>query len=129
MPAGFPLSRFRLHCGERFRYEYDFTADWNLDIRLEKVLPFDPRCPIPLCTAGRGARHPNIAAELAIIWNAWTGTDIRSRRWPSWLRPCSGSLILEEIVRPSAISMNCVKRWSEWRRMRTSSRSGLSDDK
>jgi hypothetical protein len=24
---GVPLSRFRLHCGERFRYEYDFTAD------------------------------------------------------------------------------------------------------
>ena len=22
-----PLSRFRFHCGERFRYEYDFTAD------------------------------------------------------------------------------------------------------
>jgi hypothetical protein len=22
-----PLSRFRLHCGERFRYEYDFTAE------------------------------------------------------------------------------------------------------
>src|ERR1700741_77316 len=34
-----PLSRFRLHCGERFRYEYDFTADWKLDIRLERVLP------------------------------------------------------------------------------------------
>jgi hypothetical protein len=30
---GVPLSRFRLHCGERFRYEYDFTADWKLDIR------------------------------------------------------------------------------------------------
>ena len=28
-----PLSRFGLHCGERFRYEYDFTADWTLDIR------------------------------------------------------------------------------------------------
>lgn len=53
-----PLSRFRLHCGERFRYEYDFTADWNLDIRLEKVLPFDPRWPIPLCTAGRRAAPP-----------------------------------------------------------------------
>jgi hypothetical protein len=35
-----PLSRFRLQCGERFRYEYDFTADWKLDIRLEGVLPF-----------------------------------------------------------------------------------------
>jgi Plasmid pRiA4b ORF-3-like protein len=50
-----PLSRFRLHCGERFRYEYDFTADWKLDIRLEKLLPFDPGQPIPLCTAGRRA--------------------------------------------------------------------------
>jgi hypothetical protein len=36
---GVPLSRFRLHCGERFRYEYDFTADWKLDIRLERALP------------------------------------------------------------------------------------------
>ncbi len=53
-----PLSRFRLHCGERFRYEYDFTADWKLDIRLEKVLPFDPRSPIPLCTAGKRAAPP-----------------------------------------------------------------------
>jgi hypothetical protein len=25
-----PLSRFRLHCGERFLCEYDFTADWNM---------------------------------------------------------------------------------------------------
>ena len=33
-----PLSRFRLHCGERFRYEYDFMADWKLDIRLERAL-------------------------------------------------------------------------------------------
>jgi len=31
----FLLGRFGLHCGERFRYEYDFTADWTLDIRLE----------------------------------------------------------------------------------------------
>jgi len=36
---GVTLSRFRLHCGERFRYEYDFTADWKLDIRLEGALP------------------------------------------------------------------------------------------
>ena len=35
-----PLSRFRLHCGERFRYEYDFTADWKLDIRLEASSAF-----------------------------------------------------------------------------------------
>jgi hypothetical protein len=38
-----PLFRFGLHCGERFRYEYDFTADWTLDIRLEKALCYQYR--------------------------------------------------------------------------------------
>jgi Plasmid pRiA4b ORF-3-like protein len=44
---GLPLYRFRLHFGERFRYEYDFTADWKLDIRLELALPFDPKRALP----------------------------------------------------------------------------------
>jgi hypothetical protein len=57
-PRRVPLSRFHLHCGERFRYEYDFTADWKLDIRLEKVLPFDPDHPIPLCTGGGRTAPP-----------------------------------------------------------------------
>ena len=34
------LSGFCLHDGERFRYEYDFTAGWALDVRLEQVLPW-----------------------------------------------------------------------------------------
>ena len=53
-----PLSHFQLHCGERFRYEYDFTAYWKLDIRLEKRLPDCPGRPISLCTAGRRAAPP-----------------------------------------------------------------------
>jgi len=53
-----PLSRFRLHRGERFRYEYDFTADWKLDLRLERVLPFDPTCALPSCTGGSRAAPP-----------------------------------------------------------------------
>lgn len=53
-----PLSRFRLHRGERFRYEYDFTADWKLDLRLERVLPLDPTCALPSCTGGSRAAPP-----------------------------------------------------------------------
>jgi len=53
-----PLSRFRLHGGERFRYEYDFTAAWQLDLRLERVLPFDPKCVLPSCTGGSRAAPP-----------------------------------------------------------------------
>jgi hypothetical protein len=53
-----PLSRFRLHCGERFRYEYDFMADWKLDIRLERALPFDPNRVLPFCIGGSRAAPP-----------------------------------------------------------------------
>ncbi len=48
-----PLSRFRLHTGERFRYEYDFTADWKVDIRLEQTLPGDAKRALPWCLGGR----------------------------------------------------------------------------
>jgi hypothetical protein len=57
-----PLSRFRLHCGERFRYEYDFTADWKLDIRLERALPFDPTRALPSCIGGGRAAPPEDCA-------------------------------------------------------------------
>ena len=57
-----PLSRFRLHRGERFRYEYDFTADWQLDLRLERVLPFDPERALPSCTGGSRAAPPESCA-------------------------------------------------------------------
>jgi hypothetical protein len=53
-----PLSRFRLHCGERFRYEYDFTAGWKLDLRLEQVLPFEPASVLPSCVGGKRAAPP-----------------------------------------------------------------------
>ena len=36
-PHPVPLSRFRLHPRESFRYEYDFTANWRVDIRLEEI--------------------------------------------------------------------------------------------
>jgi hypothetical protein len=56
------LSRFRLHGGERFRYEYDFAADWQLDLRLEQVLPFDPERALPACTGGSRAAPPEDCA-------------------------------------------------------------------
>jgi Plasmid pRiA4b ORF-3-like protein len=57
-----PLSRLRLHGGERFRYEYDFTADWKLDIRLERALPLDPNRTLPSCVGGSRAAPPEDCA-------------------------------------------------------------------
>ena len=60
-----PLSRFRLHSGERFRYEYDFTADWKLDIRLEWAMPLDPNRALPSCVGGsRAAPSEDCAGAL-----------------------------------------------------------------
>jgi len=53
-PHPVPLSRFRLHPRESFRYEYDFTANWRVDIRREEILPQDQRV-LPVCTGGRAA--------------------------------------------------------------------------
>jgi hypothetical protein len=54
-PHAVPLSSFRLHPRERFRYEYDFAAPWQVDIRLEKILPMDLGRRVPFCSGGQGA--------------------------------------------------------------------------
>lgn len=53
-PHVVPLSRFRLHPRESFRYQYDFIANWRVDIRLEAILPQDQRV-LPVCVGGRAA--------------------------------------------------------------------------
>jgi hypothetical protein len=49
------LSRFRLHRRESFRYDYNFFANWRVNIRLEDILPSNPQRTVPVCTGGRGA--------------------------------------------------------------------------
>ena len=81
-----PLSRFRLHRGERFRYEYDFTADWNLDLRLERVLPLDPKRALPPAPAEAGRRRPEAARGPGLICSNWMSTKAAcpSKSWCRW---------------------------------------------
>jgi hypothetical protein len=58
-PRTVRLANFRLHPGERFLYEYNFTACWECDIRLEAILPRDPRHHYPRCTGGKRAGPPD----------------------------------------------------------------------
>ena len=43
---------------KRFLYEYDFTNGWQHDVRVEQILPRDPRHPYPICVGGRRAVPP-----------------------------------------------------------------------
>ena len=53
-----PLSRFGLHCGERFRYEYDFTADWVWTFASRRLCPLVKIRALPLCIGGSRAAPP-----------------------------------------------------------------------
>jgi hypothetical protein len=57
-PFQIKLSDFKLRPGERFEYEYDMGDCWQHDIRLEQVLPLDPRKTYPVCIAGAGDCPP-----------------------------------------------------------------------
>jgi hypothetical protein len=46
------LSDFQFRINERFLYEYDFTDQWRHQIRIEKILEYDPRKDYPLCISG-----------------------------------------------------------------------------
>ena len=61
MPDGcrFPVS---LCIAASASYEYDFTTDWKLDIRLERALPFDPNRTLPSCIGGSRVAPPEDCA-------------------------------------------------------------------
>jgi len=52
------LEDFPFHANERFRYEYDFGAGWELEIRIERKLPVEPKKTYPVCIGGRRAAPP-----------------------------------------------------------------------
>jgi hypothetical protein len=57
-PRHVPLGQLHLHQGERFTSVYNFIDHWVGDLRLEAVLPADPRRRYPLCTGGKRAGPP-----------------------------------------------------------------------
>ena len=52
------LAALRLHRGEPCSYVYNFIDHWVCDLRLEAVLPVDPRRGYPVCTGGKRAAPP-----------------------------------------------------------------------
>ena len=55
---GVRLCDLKLRRLERFVYEYDFGDSWLHDLRLEAILPINPRKVHPVCTAGKCSAPP-----------------------------------------------------------------------
>ncbi|GAB4396823.1 MAG: hypothetical protein OHK0053_11840 [Microscillaceae bacterium] len=52
------LAKFLSAPKQKLRYEYDFGDNWQHDIVLEKILPFDSNVNYPRCLSGKGACPP-----------------------------------------------------------------------
>jgi len=52
------LDELGLRLGERFTYEYNFTAGWQADLRVEQIQPSAPARGYPRCVGGRWAGPP-----------------------------------------------------------------------
>ena len=59
--AAVPLAWFRFRATERLLYEYDFPAGWQVEVRVEKVIPAASGeiHHIPVCIAGREPGPPD----------------------------------------------------------------------
>jgi len=44
--------------GQTFSYEYDFGDSWQHEVKVEKILPYDPSVALPVCLAGARACPP-----------------------------------------------------------------------
>jgi Plasmid pRiA4b ORF-3-like protein len=57
-PRHVPIAALRSHRGERLTYVYNFIDHWVCDLRLEAIVPRDPRRFYPVCTGGKRAAPP-----------------------------------------------------------------------
>jgi hypothetical protein len=52
------LEDFHFRINERFLYEYDFTGNWQHQVRVEAILALEPKRRYPVCIDGRRACPP-----------------------------------------------------------------------
>jgi len=61
--------RFRLH--ERFLYEYDFSDNWQHDIRVEQLVTADTKRSYPVCIGGKRAAPPEECGGVEVYVTQW----------------------------------------------------------
>lgn len=106
--AAVPPSCFAFRTSERFLYEYDFAAGWQIEVRVERVIRVGPALVIgsrsaleaagpalPTIAEGLRPMRRSAATRLAGQWCAtWTLS------WPS----CDASATVRYSIIPSSVS-------------------------
>ena len=82
------LSALIRRTGQTFSYEYDFGDSWQHEVKVEKILPYDPNVALPVCLAGARAcppedcgSFPGYANVLQVLQKAKTQEDRDLLEW------------------------------------------------
>lgn len=73
------LQSFGFRSGERFRYVYNYYAQWQCDIRLEATVRYDRKRFYPVCTGGKWPAPPEHVQDAQTYL-----TLLDEYRYPSW---------------------------------------------
>lgn len=88
-PRQVQLRDFHFRCKEVWVYEYDLTDWWQHEIRLEQILPLDPKKQYPTCIAGK-RRGP-----IEDCGGPWAFMDLQDK-YPLWeVLPQFAQLLLD----------------------------------
>ena len=75
-PTRVRLADLGLRPRERFGYEYDFGDNWQHDLRVEQIVPVEPRRAYPVCAGGARAAPPEDCG------GPWAYLDLRQHYHP-----------------------------------------------
>lgn len=80
--------------GQTFTYEYDFGDGWLHEVKVERILPYDPSVALPVCLAGARACPPEDCGSfpgytnlLRVLAKAETEEDRELREWAGGFDP------------------------------------------
>ena len=109
-----PLSHFRLRCGERFGYEYDFTANWKLDESMQ--LSGGPL----VCSVLTFARYPQPRHGREGVPMRWKVTLVAEVESGQSIEHDIAAVDRDERITPATLGLSIAEGKASWRRFRRS---------
>jgi hypothetical protein len=77
--------------GQTFTYEYDFGDGWLHEVKVEKLLPYDPSVALPVCLAGERACPPEDCGSFAGYANLLRALAKPATKEDRQLLECTGN--------------------------------------
>ena len=104
-PKEVQLKSFGFRLKERFLYEYNFFDQWEIEIRIEKILPIDTKKTYPICIEGRGSGPPEDCG------GPWAFMKLKDKYSPWYIEARLLKMIVEDELECRSEEIGKFKYW------------------